>query len=531
MAILQALFALISKSAGKVLNAIFGWAVRALFGQTTTREQTFLSVVVGAAVAWPILLFGVVAPKIAALMIAFVPIPHWIPSWTVRTVWFGLALLIPIVVGLAVAAKSPALKQKESVLTRVLRGFPITVGLAAAFLIMFISVPLMRLVSLARRHKSADIPLATDAAAYHEVATKICEVLNRHDFAFRAAEPSWWVAAPTRILTWFGGEAFRSYVPTRLEYFVSKDLELSLYPSGLLLRGAAQQLTWAHGLIAEMVVHTDGLQTSDPKSQDLEKQLRRLWKVHDDNPKAHTNAPALLDRLGEITQNLGQLEIEFEDWQVIYRQILQVDRALRGLPQLMDREAPSVVGDQETVPMNSNSNSSIKRTSEPLPPRMTASSNASPAGSSGASHPSAGNPGTGNTTGNAATGHVPVADLTTVELVKGIASQVGSLARKELELAKIELKTDLRAEAKMVGGLGIAGVLLLLGVNVLLVAGVLALALIIPAWVAGLTVSGALLAVGGMIAMTSWRRRVSVPLERTRQTVTEDLQWAKERLT
>jgi uncharacterized membrane protein HdeD (DUF308 family) len=82
-----------------------------------------------------------------------------------------------------------------------------------------------------------------------------------------------------------------------------------------------------------------------------------------------------------------------------------------------------------------------------------------------------------------------------------------------------------------VGGLGIAGVLLLLGVNVLLVAGVLALALVIPAWVAGLTVSGALLAVGGIIAMTSWRRRVSVPLERTRQTVTEDLHWAKERLT
>jgi uncharacterized membrane protein YqjE len=189
----------------------------------------------------------------------------------------------------------------------------------------------------------------------------------------------------------------------------------------------------------------------------------------------------------------------------------------------MDQEAPSVVGDQETVPMNRNSNSTNKRTSEPLPARMSASSNTGPAGSSEASHPSA-NPGSG-------TGHVPVADLTTVELVKGIATQVGSLARKELELAKIELKTDLRAEAKMVGGLGIAGVLLLLGVNVLLVAGVLALALIIPAWVAGLTVSGALLAAGGFVAMMSWRRRVSVPLERTRQTVTEDLQWAKERLT
>ena len=76
MVLLQAIFGLVTKSAGKILNALFGWAVRALFGQTTTREQTYLSVVVGAAVAWPILLLGVVAPKIAALVLAFVPLPH-----------------------------------------------------------------------------------------------------------------------------------------------------------------------------------------------------------------------------------------------------------------------------------------------------------------------------------------------------------------------------------------------------------------------------------------------------------------------
>ena len=78
MALLQAILALITKSAGKILNALFGWAVRALFGQTTAREQTFLSVVVAAAVAWPVLLVGIAAPKVAALLVAFVPIP--IPS-------------------------------------------------------------------------------------------------------------------------------------------------------------------------------------------------------------------------------------------------------------------------------------------------------------------------------------------------------------------------------------------------------------------------------------------------------------------
>jgi len=39
-----------------------------------------------------------------------------------------------------------------------------------------------------------------------------------------------------------------------------------------------------------------------------------------------------------------------------------------------------------------------------------------------------------------------------------------------------------------------------------------------------------LLAVGGVLGLVGWRRRVSSPLAMTRKTVKEDMQWAKERL-
>ena len=123
---------------------------------------------------------------------------------------------------------------------RVLRGFPITVGLAAAFVIMFVSVPVMRVAALVRKQKSADIPLIMNASAYHEVAAKLCEVLNRQGFSLHAAEPGFWVSAPIRLLVWFGGDVLRSHVPTRLEHYVGPDLALSLYPSGLVLRGQAR---------------------------------------------------------------------------------------------------------------------------------------------------------------------------------------------------------------------------------------------------------------------------------------------------
>ena len=486
MAILQALLTLIGRSAGKVLNAIFGWAVRALFGQTSSREQTFLSAIVAAAVAWPVLLLGLAAPKVAALLLAFVPIPHWIPSWTVRLVWLGLVFLVPLAVGLAMAAKAPVEIPPESSLKRMGRGFPITIGLAAAFLIMFVSVPVMRFAALVRRRVSADIPLVTDGPTYQRVAERISAVLVDHGFPLRRAQPGWWVLAPTRILTWFGRGAFRSYIPSQAEHFVSPDLELSLYPSGVLLRGQKDRVTWAHGLIAETVVHTDGLQTTDAGAQDLERQLRRLWKVFDENPTAHAGSAQLLERLGDITRDLGSLAAPFDDWQVLYRQILQVDRAVRGERQLLDDEASKEmrgVGREMTTMMTHRQ--SIEREAKPR--------------------------------------------LGTGALVRQIVSQAELLAKKELELAKTELRVDLRSEARVAGGLGIAALAGLITINLLLVTAALALSLVMPGWAAGLIVTGVMLTVAALFALVSWRRRLREPMVHTRRTLKDGVKWTKER--
>lgn len=336
MAILQTLLALITRSAGKILNAIFGWAVHALFGKTTARDQTLLSGLVAAAVAWPLLVLGIVAPKVAALVLAFVPLPASVPSWIVRLVWLGLAVAVPLALGLAVAARSPI---REPVVKRILRGFPLTLGLAGAFLIMFVSVPILKLVSLVRREKSADVPLVTDAAGYHEVAAKMVEALNRHGFGLRATEPGWWVKAPTRLLFWFGGSAFAGFVPERLEHYAGPNIDLSFYTSGVVLRGKGQSSTLAHGLIVETTAHTSGLQTFAPRAQQLEREVRRLWKMFDADAPDHSGSERLRARVDELARDLAGLDVEYEEWQVVYRQLLQVERAVRGERQLLDEAA------------------------------------------------------------------------------------------------------------------------------------------------------------------------------------------------
>jgi hypothetical protein len=322
-----------------------GWAVGALFGHTTPGEQIVFSILIVAALAWPLLLVGILAPKVAVQMVAMVALPPSVSAWTVRLVWIGLALLIPLGLGLAVARRQDVARHPARRLASIWRGFPITVGLAAAFAVIFVSVPIMRMVALLRRRKSADIPLIMNASAYEEVAIKLCEVLNRQGFSLRSAEPEWWISAPLRLLTWFGGDALRTHVPARVAHFVTKDLSMSLYPSGLVLRGPPKRLTWAHGLIAESVVHTEGLQTTDPQAQALERRLRPLWKAYDRAPAERAGHAGLAGELDRIARELRTLQVDWDDWQVLYRQILQLGRAVAGQPQLLDGAPPSFSAD------------------------------------------------------------------------------------------------------------------------------------------------------------------------------------------
>jgi hypothetical protein len=320
-----------------------GWAVEAVFGRTTAHQRTLFLSLIGAAIVWPVLLFGILVPKLAVQVISFVPLPETVPNWTVRVVWIALAVLIPIGVGVAVTIKAPRATGHRPLVIRVLCGFPITVGLTVSFGIILIGFPVMRFAGLVRKQKSIDIPLIMDAAAYRQIADHICDVLNRQGFLFRPAEAGWWMSIPIRLLARMGGELLRSHLPARFMHFVDEDLTMSLYPSGLLLRGKPERLTMAHGLIAEWIVHTDGLQTMDPKALALERRLRPLWRRYDDGPEDAMHDETLLRELGRVTQDLKVLQIGWEDWQVLYRQILQLARAVHGELPLFEGKLPPLV--------------------------------------------------------------------------------------------------------------------------------------------------------------------------------------------
>ena len=316
--------------------------------------------------------------------------------------------------------------------------------------------------------------LITSADAYDDVARRMEDVFRKHDFDVSRSEPPWWLDAPTDLLRKMGGKALRGFVPAQLAYWRGPRLEVALHPSDLLLRGKQGITAWAHGLVVEELARSEALQTFDPAAQALEKRIRRLWHLLDENPVAHRNSPVLRRGLSEVIEQLGGLDVGYEEWSVLYRECGQLSRAIEGRPQLLAKEDDMANdGDDERSKQLS------KVAKAELAP-------------------------------------VDPSSLPSTQLVGETAREAIALIKAQVELAKSELKEDLRSEVAAAKGLSVAAVAGLSGLSVLLVAAAFGLAAVMPIWAALLIVAGVMLLVAG-IAAAIGVKKLRVPLQRTRK--------------
>ncbi len=122
------------------------------------------------------------------------------------------------------------------------------------------------------------------------------------------------------------------------------------------------------------------------------------------------------------------------------------------------------------------------------------------------------------------------ADASTGQLISQLSTQMSTLVRGELELAKAELQQSAKSAGTSVGLFGGAGVVALYGVGALIACAILALAIVLPAWLAALIVAVALFVVAGVLALVAKRKaaRVAPPVERTVESVKQDVASLKE---
>jgi hypothetical protein len=125
-------------------------------------------------------------------------------------------------------------------------------------------------------------------------------------------------------------------------------------------------------------------------------------------------------------------------------------------------------------------------------------------------------------------GGIPLHEAPTGVLVRELVAEGKRLVRGEVQLAKAEIRDDIKKTSEGASYLGGAAIVGNGAFLALVAAVVLALSLVMPAWAAA-GIVGVLLAIGAVVLASVGRLRLKqVGVQETTQTVKEDARWASE---
>jgi len=124
----------------------------------------------------------------------------------------------------------------------------------------------------------------------------------------------------------------------------------------------------------------------------------------------------------------------------------------------------------------------------------------------------------------------PISRLSTGELVRRLVDNMSRLVQRELDLARAEARSDLLRVAVGLATLALGLLMLYTFVAALIVAAVYAVATVAPPMppvYAALVIGGVFLLLGSILGLAGLMIASVRPLERTRRTVLEAVEWAR----
>ncbi|MDP3231510.1 MAG: phage holin family protein [Myxococcales bacterium] len=474
MALLTALFGMLSRKVTDLLQLVFGWSTAALFGQLGSRQRLFLTLAMVLSLLWPIFVIGAFAPKVAAMVIAFIPVEGLGTSRALRVVWVALAVVSPVVVGLMTRVVSPAAR-RVGLLRSMVNGYPLTLGYAAAFVITLLTVPVVKLATLSRRWTEEHLPLRPRDGHYLQTLKVLGDACVMAGVPPVAAPVPFSMLMATKVLTFFSRGAVESFVNAAPLTLKAPGVEVFLYPGDLMIRGEPGVVTKVRSMINRTLIERFAFVVQSDEGQQLQLELGRLWDTIARHDSVTVLGPQLASRLKEIVHDIGEAKLPFVEVARLEQLAGRVERALTRAPSFLE----------EAGVVNQPSSSKVEKV-----PFM-------------------------------------VVESSTGELLNRAMSEARELFQLEVALAKRELKDDLSAITRGAIAFGVALVFMIAGVSLSTIALVLAV---------GSTVAIALGLAGGAFVASVIAGAIGYsllphrPMERSRRHLTDDFNEFKEHL-
>jgi hypothetical protein len=327
MAIVQALLAALARSAGRILNTAFGWATMMIFGKVPQNRQVYLSVIAFGSVLWILVVVGIAFPKAGTFLLSFVPLPEWVSRGVVRLVMLAAAIVLPpIVGGVSLLLKDPEDRPQGAAAKAktILKGYPFTLGLSVTLIMMTAFAPILKVRTLARRWTGQHVPMLVEAQDYLAVVDELQAALKDGGWETERQPASWLLRAPTRVLTALSGGSMENLVAEQLTTLRAPRLEAMLHPSDLVIQGVETEVVHARALLAERLAFSRAHLTWTKEGIALEDKMRAVWR----DAQAGENLAGAQGRLQAIEEELERVEVPYEEWEVLFRAKLLIERAI-----------------------------------------------------------------------------------------------------------------------------------------------------------------------------------------------------------
>lgn len=319
MPLLTFLISLVARKANDIVQAVFGWSVTALFGRLRRRAQVLVTGALVLAIAWPLFVIGVIAPNVASWVIAFVPLHHWIGETALRILWTVLAVGAPLIVGMLVHLAAP--RDRAHLAAAVIRGYPIALGFALAFLAVVITVPIIKIASLWRRWSDEHVYVEPHDGAYDAVLECLVVACRRAGLEPVVSDAPRAMVLATTIMRTLARGAIDPFVATRLRRITAPGLELYLYPGDLLMRGAPFVVARVRAMLSRTELDAKAYLVDGDAAKAIQDGLGAIAKT------PHPSA-ATVQRLQAVYRQLLHADISFESWSVLENIARRLERQL-----------------------------------------------------------------------------------------------------------------------------------------------------------------------------------------------------------
>ena len=314
--------------AGDLLTTALGWASNLLFGRVPRSHQVLVVLMMALSFLWVLDVLALLVPSIASVLLSTTPHPPSIDQQLLaQLVRFGLVLL-PLFVGLAgyLVPATGARAGGVAIAKDIVRGYALA-PLLSALLVFLAGVGIAR-KARSKRHGWSELHVAVviEPDGYDTVVRDLREALARAGLETSLNDAPRVLTLPAELLSVVAGEGVRKLKPDHLVELSARDLRIGIYPSDIAISGTQRNRVRARAAALSRLSASAVHMTTSAEGQRVEDAITKLARS-----TAWSGAPGVDARrrhLEDIDEQLVTVPIPTDEWDILYRIRLQVERDL-----------------------------------------------------------------------------------------------------------------------------------------------------------------------------------------------------------